>query len=155
MSDRRGGREKTNHAGDAEARRERAASRDHAPDPRNHGLPAYAPLVWESTKPHQARRRPNTNPTSRKARAPRHGPSSGRDHRGVPEPAAPANGARGKWRRRESNPRPQDAASDSPASSDSQAADESGSAPNDGHDRPRLADDPRSQRGPSGRAKAD
>ena len=44
---------------------------------------------------------------SRKARAPRHGPSRSRDQRGVPGPRRAREAVRGtKWRRRESNPRP-------------------------------------------------
>jgi hypothetical protein len=54
-----------------------------------------------------------------------------------------------RWRRRESNPRPPYAASSTAAGADSSSNDESGNAPNDSHERPRIDDDPRSQRGPS------
>jgi hypothetical protein len=46
-----------------------------------------------------------------------------------------------------SNPRPQEPATDSQAGSDSASSGESDNAPNDSHERPRLDDDPRSERG--------
>src|SRR5437762_8664300 len=88
-----------------------------------------------------------TKPSAEETRVVAAAQKRGRGVRRI-EPAARALWARAtgvSWRRRESNPRPPDSASDSGAGADSSDSEESDNAPGECDEEPPLDDDPRSQ----------